>query len=86
MEILKQVEELARRSQEASVPAVDVQARVRATLRGMAPEAPGFFDTPTLAFAGLSLAIMAMMFTLSLPALNALRDPWSAYMVTPWSF
>lgn len=86
METLKAIEELARRSQEASVPTVDVRARVRATLRGMAPEAPTIFDTPTLAFAGLSLVIMAMMFTLSLPALSALRDPWSAYMVTPWSF
>lgn len=86
MEILKHIEELARRSQEASVPAVDVRARVRATIRGLVPESSRIFDTPTLAFAGLSLVIMAMMFTFSLPALNALRDPWSAYMATPWSF
>ncbi|MBL7645247.1 MAG: hypothetical protein JNK74_03550 [Candidatus Hydrogenedentes bacterium] len=86
METLKRVEELARRSQGAAVPQVDVQARVRATLRGMAPEPAALFDTPTLAFAGLSLAIMAMMFSLSLPAISALRDPWAAYMNTPWSF
>ena len=86
METLKRVEELARRSQGAPVPPVDVQARVRATLRGMAPEAPAIFDAPALAFAGLSLAIMAMMFSLSMPALSVLRDPWAAYMNTPWSF
>ena len=86
METLKRLEELARRSQGAPVPAVDVRARVSATLREMAPEAPRIFDTPTLAFAGLFLAIMAMMFSLSLPALSALRDPWAAYMNTPWSF
>ncbi len=86
METLRRVEELARRSQSASVPPVEVQARVRATLRSMAPEAPGLFDAPALAFAGLSLAIMAMMFSLSMPALSVLRDPWAAYMNTPWSF
>lgn len=86
METLKRVEELARRSQGAPVPPVDVQARVRATLRGMVPEPAALFDTPTLAFAGLSIAIMAMMFSLALPAISALRDPWAAYMNTPWSF
>lgn len=86
METLKHLEELARRSQGASVPPVDVRARLRVTLREMAPEVPGIFDASALAFAGLSLAIMAMMFSLSLPALSALRDPWAAYMNALWSY
>ena len=86
MEALEHLEELARRSQGAVVPTVDVRARVRVTLRDMAPEATGLFDRPTLAFAGLSLAIVAMMFSISLPALTVLRDPFAAYMNTPWSF
>ena len=86
METLEYLEALACRSQGAAVPAVDVRARVRITLRDMAPEAPGLFDRPTLAFAGLSLAIVAMMFSISLPALSVLRDPFAAYMNTPWSF
>lgn len=86
MESLEHLEALARRSNGAAVPAVDVRARVRTTLREMAPEAPGLFDRPTLAFAGLSLAIVAMMFSISLPALSVLRDPFAAYMNAPWSF
>lgn len=86
MEIHSRLEELSRRSRDARVPAVDVRARVQSTLRSLAPEAPGIFDTPTLAFAGLSLAIMAMMFSLYLPAISALREPWAGYMNTPWSF
>lgn len=86
METLEHLEALARRSQGATVPVVDVRARVRATLREMAPETPGLFDRPTLAFAGLSLAIVVAMFSISLPALSVLRDPWAAYMSAPWSF
>jgi len=86
METLEHLEALARRSQGAAVPPVDVRARVRTTLREMAPEAPGLFDRPTLAFAGLSLAIVATMFSISLPALSVLSDPFAAYMNTPWSF
>ena len=86
MEMLKEIEELARRSQDAPIPALDVRQRVRATLRALTPDTPAILDTPTLAFAGLGLAIMVMMLTRSLPALHALRDPWSAYMTTPWNF
>lgn len=86
METLRRIEELARQSRGAAVPPVDVRARVAATLRNMTPEFPEIFDRPTLAFAGLSLAIVVMMFSITLPALSVLRDPFVAYMNAPWSF
>jgi len=82
---IERLSELARRAEGAPVPEVDVRLRVRATLRQMAPEAPAL-DRASLAFAGLSFAVMLAMLTFSLPALTALSDPWAAYMSTPWSF
>ena len=85
MKNLEQFEALVRCSQDARVPEIDVRLRVRATLRQMAPEAPAL-DRTSLAFAGLSFAVMLAMLNFSLPALLALRDPWVAYMSAPWSF
>lgn len=85
MRNLEEFEALARRAEHAPVPQVDVRLRVRTTLRQMAPEAPAL-DRTSLAFAGLSFAVMLAMLTLSLPALTALSDPWAAYMSAPWSF
>lgn len=86
MDAIERIRRLAEQSAGTAVPAIDVRMRVCATLRGIAPEAPRVMDAPTLAFASLSLVVMATMFALSVPALTALRDPWAAYMSAPWSF
>ena len=86
MDLIDRLRQLAEHSQGAPVPEIDVRARVRATLRQAAVDVPVLLDRPSLAFAGLSLAIMALMISMSLPALSAVREPWAAYLSTPWSF
>lgn len=86
MDVLDRIKQLAERSQEAPVPEVDVRARVRTTLREMATEPPALVDRPSLAFAGFSVAIAALLFTFFLPTVQLLWDPWLAYMNAPWSF
>lgn len=86
MDVVERLEELARRAETAPVPAVDVRARVRATLREAAFDEAELIDRPALAFAGLSLAVTAGFFVAFLPALRLLWDPWLAYMNAPWSY
>lgn len=85
MDVLEHVKALAARSQAAPVPAVDVRTRVCATLREAAVESVELLDKPSLAFAGLSVAVVAILFTLFLPSIQILWDPWAAYMSAPWS-
>lgn len=86
MDVLDRVRQLAERSEGAPVPAVDVRARVRVTLREAALEPPEIIDRPALAFAGASLAFTGLLFFTFLPSVQLLWDPWLAYMNAPWSF
>ena len=86
MNTIERITQLVAQSKNAPFPEVDVRNRVRETIRGLAPEVPALFDTPALVFAGLSLAIMLTMYTVTSPTLSALHEPWAAYLKTPWSF
>lgn len=86
MDVLNRISQLAERSQHAPVPAVDVRARVRASIREAEAEAAALIDRSSLTFAGVSLAFTALLFFTYLPSVRLLWDPWLAYMSAPWSY
>lgn len=86
MDIFDRVKQLAEQSREAPVPAVDVRARVRATLREAAAEDAVLIDRPSLAFASASVALTAVLFASSLSSVRLLWDPWLAFMNGGWTF
>lgn len=86
MDPLERIRELAACSQDARVPNIDVRGRVQATLRESARDMQELVDRPTLAFAGLSMAVAALLFTFFLPTVQILWDPWLAFMNAPWSY
>jgi len=85
MELFDRVEALAARSRHAETPNVDVVGQVCRTIRLQRAEDPVLLDTPSVAFAGLSLAVTGIAAVWFLPLLTALWDPWVAYMNAPWS-
>ena len=86
MELFDQIEHLAASSQSAHTPAIDVVDRVCRTIRLHREEEPALLDTPSIAFAGLSLLVTGAAAVLFLPLLTTLWNPWTAYMGGPWSF
>jgi len=86
MDVLDRITELAARSQDAPVPAIDVRVRVRATLREYNLESLPVLDRSSLTFAGVSVAFAAILFLTYLPSVRLLWDPWLAYMSAPWSY
>ncbi len=86
MELFERIERTAERAQQAEVPHVDVVDRVCRTIRLARPEEPALLDTPSMAFAGLSLGVTVLTALMFMPLLSTLLDPMAAYMNSPWSF
>ncbi len=86
MELFDHIERLAEKSRPAKVPTIDVVGRVCRTIRLHREEEPALLDTPSIAFAGLSLAVTTVAALLFMPLLTTLWDPWAAYMNAPWSY
>ena len=85
MNVIFRIEALAKRAEQAVPPEIDVVDRVSRTIRLRQDAEPALLDGPTLAFAGLSLAVTCAAALWFLPVLTTLFDPWTAYMSTPWS-
>lgn len=85
MELFERIEALAKQSQRAEVPTIDVVDRVCRTIRLQQAEEPALLDTPSLAFAGLSLAVTGAAALWFMPLMLNLWEPWTAYMNAPWS-
>ena len=86
MELFNRIEQLAEKSRRTEVPKIDVVEQVCRTIRLYRDEEPALLDTPSIAFAGLSLAVTGAAAVLFLPLLTTLWNPWTAYMGGPWSF
>ena len=85
MNPMERIEQLALRSQEATTPPIDVVEQVCRSIRLQQDVEPALLDIPSLACAGLSLAVTGVAAIWFSPFLSTLFDPWSAYMTAPWS-
>jgi hypothetical protein len=86
MELFEYLERLAEKSRHSNAPKIDVVLRVSRSIRLRQDEEPALLDRPSLAFAGLSLAVTAIAAVMFSPLLTTLMDPWAAYMNAPWSY
>ena len=86
MELFERIERTAERARQAELPHVDVVDRVCRTIRLQQAEEPALLDTPSMAFAGLSLGVTVLTALMFMPLLSTLLDPMAAYMNSPWSF
>ncbi len=86
MDLNERMARTAERAQAANVPHVDVVDRVCRTIRLQQAEEPALLDTPSMAFAGLSLGVTVLTALMFMPLLSTLLDPMAAYMNSPWSF
>lgn len=86
MKLIERIERTAARAHQTEVPHVDVVERVCRTIRLQRPEEPALLDTPSMAFAGVSLGVTVLTALMFMPLLSTLLDPMAAYMNSPWSF
>ena len=86
MELFDHLERLAEKSRQAGTPEINVVLRVSRSIRQGRDEEPALLDKPSIAFAGLSLAVTAIAALMFSPLLTTLMDPWAAYMNAPWSY